>query len=602
VESGVDSVAEPRAGIRREYDRRLQARRARRDADLRREYALSNWRLLTAVVGIGVAWLSLRDHFLSAGWIALPAAAFLFLVVRHDRVIRERERLDRAVRFYECGLLRLDDQWAGSGVSGQRFAVSGHPYSIDLDIFGIGSLFELVCSARTVSGEECLAEWLCAPAAAETVRERQEAVAELSPELDLREEIALLGEDVRSQINPRALTDWGAEPPILTSSAQRLLITVLGACVLVCGVLWALGRGLEPLGIAAIAAQVGDGIVRRRVKRVVGAVDKPAKDLEALSELLARIERSNFSAGGLRALQERLRASGEAPSRRIAHLQSLVAYLDATRNGLVGPLAALVLWRSQCAFAIERWRQANGPMLGEWLRTVGEFEALCSLARFACERPESVVPEIVEEAALCARGLAHPLLPLASVVRNDVSLDAGRSLLVVSGSNMSGKSTLLRTVGVNVALALAGAPVCATSFRVGPLQVGASIRTQDSLAEGVSGFYAEIKRLRQIVDLATDCAPALFLLDEILHGTNSHDRRIGAEAVVRGLLARGAIGLVTTHDLALARIADEPGVPGANVHFEDHFADGRMTFDYLLRSGVVEKSNAIELMRSVGLV
>ena len=190
---------------------------------------------------------------------------------------------------------------------------------------------------------------------------------------------------------------------------------------------------------------------------------------------------------------------------------------------------------------------------------------------------------------------------LVRSVRADLLLADEPRVLIVSGSNMSGKSTLLRTLGVNTVLALSGAPVRARALRLTPLQVGASIRIQDSLQAGASRFYAEITRLRQIVDLTAGALPVLFLLDEILHGTNSHDRRIGAEGLVRGLINRGAIGLVTTHDLALARIADELSPRAANVHFEDHLEEGRMIFDYLLRPGVVQKSNALELMRSVGL-
>ena len=252
--------------------------------------------------------------------------------------------------------------------------------------------------------------------------------------------------------------------------------------------------------------------------------------------------------------------------------------------------------------AVEAWRAVSGPAVVHWLAAVGEFEALCALATYAYERAEHVLPEIGESGPLFeATALGHPLLPRAHCVGNDVRLAADAALLVVSGSNMSGKSTLLRTIGVNVVLAQAGAPVRARALRMSPLSIGTSMRIADSLQAGTSRFYAEIQRLRQIVDLAGGARPLLFLLDEILHGTNSHDRRFGAEAVVRGLLARGAIGLITTHDLALSTIVDTLAPRAANVHFEDHLENGRMTFDYRLRSGVVTKSNALELMRAVGL-
>ncbi|MGV3724549.1 MAG: MutS-related protein, partial [Actinomycetota bacterium] len=228
--------------------------------------------------------------------------------------------------------------------------------------------------------------------------------------------------------------------------------------------------------------------------------------------------------------------------------------------------------------------------------------ALSSLAGYAYEHPSDPFPEIADDGrTFSAEGLGHPLLPAAKCVRNDLRLDDDLRLIVISGSNMSGKSTLMRAVGVNTVLALAGAPVRAQSLRVSPLAIGASIRIQDSLQEGISHFYAEILRLRQVVELSRGALPLLFLLDEILHGTNSHDRLIGAEAVVRSLVANGAIGLVSTHDLALARIVDDPALRAINAHFEDQIVEGKMQFDYHLRPGVVQKSNALELMRSVGL-
>jgi DNA mismatch repair ATPase MutS len=234
------------------------------------------------------------------------------------------------------------------------------------------------------------------------------------------------------------------------------------------------------------------------------------------------------------------------------------------------------------------------------------MEALCSLASHAFEHPGDPFPEFSSEGALLeAEAIGHPLIEEGRVVRNHVRIGgdapAGPRVLVVSGSNMSGKSTLLRTLGVNAVLAQAGAPVRAGRLRISPLAVGASIRITDSLQGGVSRFYAEILRLRQILDATAHPLPVLFLIDEFLHGTNSHDRRIGAEALVRGMVERGAIGLITTHDLALADIAGALGERAANVHFEDHVEDGRILFDYVMRPGVVRKSNAIELMRSVGL-
>jgi DNA mismatch repair ATPase MutS len=319
--------------------------------------------------------------------------------------------------------------------------------------------------------------------------------------------------------------------------------------------------------------------------------------------LLRRLERERFTSPLLVDLRAALDVEGLPPSQQIARLNRLIDLLDARRNMIFSLLASVLLWPLQFAVAIERWRQSSGPAVPRWLNAVGELEALNSLAGYSYEHPDDPFPELVDGSP-CFDGeaLGHPLIPAARSVRTDLLLSNERErVLIVSGSNMSGKSTLLRTVGTNTVMALAGAPVRARALRLSALNVGASIRVQDSLQAGASRFYAEITRLRQIVGLTEGALPVLFLLDEILHGTNSHDRRIGAEGVVRGLLERGAVGLITTHDLALARIAESLAPRAANVHFEDHLEDGKMTFDYRLRPGTVQRSNALELMRSVGL-
>jgi hypothetical protein len=336
-----------------------------------------------------------------------------------------------------------------------------------------------------------------------------------------------------------------------------------------------------------------------RTREVAAGVERAEPALALLARLLSRIERESFAAPRLVQLRAEL---GDAAAREIERLRRFVALLDSARNQFFAPFAALLLWKTNVAFAIERWRHDSGQKIAGWIAAAGEIEALLSLASFAFEHPSFAMPEIVDGAP-CFEAVeaGHPLIPDDRRVTNDVSLGGELRLLVISGSNMSGKSTMLRTIGVNAILALAGAPVCVRSLRIAPMAVGASIRLHDSLQEGESRFYAEIVRIRQIVSMAEGGAPLLFLLDEILHGTNSHDRRIGAEAIVRGLVARGAIGCVSTHDLALASIADALAPRAANVHFEDHLEDGVMRFDYRMHPGVVQRSNALALMRTIGI-
>jgi len=265
-------------------------------------------------------------------------------------------------------------------------------------------------------------------------------------------------------------------------------------------------------------------------------------------------------------------------------------------------LGLWLLWTLHLCYFAEDWRAIWGPAIRRWLSAMGEMEALASLSGYCYEHPRSTFPEFVTASPFFeAEGLGHPLLAEDRLVSNDARLGADLRVLVVSGSNMSGKSTLLRTIGINAVLAQAGAPVCARRLLLSSMTVGASIRNQDSLQEGTSRFYAEISRLSRIMATASTHAPVLFLIDELLNGTNSHDRLIGAEAIVRGLVDRGAIGLITTHDLALTQIAAALGSRGANVHFQDYLENGQMRFDYRIRPGVVQHSNALELMRSVGL-
>jgi hypothetical protein len=532
-----------------------------------------------------------------------PVLLFVLLVVIHDRTIRARKRSERAATFYARGIARLEDRWIGGGEPGERFLNGEHLYAADLDVFGRGSLFELLCTARTRAGENTLAAWLCSPAAPEEVRARQGAVAELASRLDLREELALLGEEIEAGLAPEALTRWAVAPPPSLHLGLRAACAALGVAALTSLGAWLAGawNGLPFLGILVLEGALA-AAARRPTAMIARGVEKPCRDLALLAGVLARLESAHFQSEKLLSLRRTLDTGGVPPSRRVARLRLLVDLLDARRNQIFAPVAALVLWSTQLTRAIDAWRAVCGAAVPQWLATVGEIEALCALAGFAYEHPDYPFPKIVEGGARFeVEGLGHPLLPRQRCVRNDLRLGDELRVLVVSGSNMSGKSTLLRSVGTNALLALAGAPVCARRLHLSPLAVGASIRIQDSLEAGSSRFYAEITRIRHLVEQASQGRPLLFLLDEILAGTNSHDRRIGAEAVVRGFVERGAVGLVTTHDLALAQIADDLSPRAANVHFEDQLQEGRMCFDFQLRPGVVKKSNALALMRAVGL-
>jgi hypothetical protein len=600
------------------YTRLLEERRARTAAIERRHRLMGYGKLATVLCGGAVVWLALVERVFSIVWLLAPMAAFGALVVLHDRLLAERERARRAARFFENALARLEGRWAGRGDSGEEFLPATHLYATDLDLFGKGSLFELISTARTHIGQDTLARWLLAPADRATVRARQAAIEELRPRLDLREDLAVVAEEARTGVDPVSLAAWGEAPPLLARGSLRARIrlhTALGYLAAGAGIVLLFDQG----GVLALSETAGaglrDGLLailvanawflyrnHATVGAVAAAVEEAAHELGLLSEVLVRLEREGFESPLLAGLRASLDADGAPPSRRMARLNRLVEYLDSRDHVLVRVLEPFILWTAHVALKVEDWRRHSGPAVRRWLAAAGEIEALCSLASHAYEHPGDPFPELVEgPACLEAEGIGHPLIAEDRVVRNDARIGGPMRVLVVSGSNMSGKSTLLRTLGVNAVLALAGGTVRARRLRLTPLAVGASIRVTDSLQDGVSRFYAEIVRIRQILEQTGGAAPVLFLIDEFLNGTNSHDRRIGAEALVRGLVERGAIGLVTTHDLALAEIAETLGGRAANVHFEDRIEDGRILFDYVMRPGVVRKSNALELMRHVGL-
>jgi hypothetical protein len=585
------------------YRRRREARLTAAAQHERLADRIGQARIGVVLIAAVLGWLAFAAGRIAGYWVAAPAAAFFALAVWHQRVRFRKLRADRAARYYERGLERLADRWAGHGEPGSRYLDPDHPYAADIDIFGPGSLFERLNTARTRRGEDRLAAWLLAPAGPDEVTARQEAVRDLRPRLDLREDVAMLGGELPGGIDFEWLERWASAPPVLTDRRLRRFLPWLAALNVLSLASWPLfDLGSLPFAVSALVSAIVGLRLRARVQAVIAPVEKAEKALALLAGLLARLEREPFGSPRLVHLRTDLDAAGQPPSRRIRQLGTLVELLDSRRNQLFAPISPLLFWASQIAFAVEDWRRLSGTAVARWLTAVAEIEALGSLAAYSYENPADPFPELVPAGPVCSGvGLGHPLVPADRCVRNDVELGGPVRLLIVSGSNMSGKSTLLRTVGVNAVLALAGGPVRAERLRLSPVALGATLRVQDSLQAGRSRFFAEITRVRKLMDLAAGPVPLLFLLDELFAGTNSHDRRIGAEAVVRRLLDAGAVGLVTTHDLALTALAERLDGRAVNVHFADQFVNGEMTFDYRMRPGVVPHSNALALMRAVGL-
>jgi hypothetical protein len=557
-------------------------------------------RLAVAAVFLITAWFCFGRYAIPLPWLFIPAAAFVGLVLHHQRVGESRSRAQRAAAFYRAGLERMQDRWRGSGQTGQQFDVQHHIYAADLDLFGAGGLYELLCRARTRMGETTLAQWLLGPADLATIRKRHSGISDLRGRLDLREQLAVRGEPAAIALDPAMLVAWAKAPNQLDRAWIRWTAPMLAVLAVLAVAAWAIWGVRFPL----LAVLVGEFIVayflREPLHQAIAAVERAYEDLKGLSALLNRIEAERFDALPLRALALKLSSHSLSASTALSKLATIVNFVESRRNPILAPLLLLVMYPLLTALAAERWRAAHGHMIGAWLEALGEFEALLSLAGYAYEHPEDPFPEfVVDAASFQATELGHPLIPAAIRVCNDVTIAGRTRALLVSGSNMSGKSTLLRTVGINTVLAMAGAPVRAKRVQLTPLRIGASIRINDSLHEGSSRFYAEITRLRRLFEPAP--LPLLFLLDELLQGTNAADRLIGARGVIRALINQGAIGLISTHDLALTEIAGIESGALENVHFQDELRDGKLKFDFKLHAGIVTKGNGVELMRSIGL-
>jgi hypothetical protein len=535
-------------------------------------------------------------------WSSLPIPIAAASARRLQRQRKSKSQYWRLNRFYDRAIRRVKGDWKRSEAAGEIFNDPDHAYAQDLNIFGEGSLFQLLNIARTSIGQQGLANYLLkAPALEETLL-RQEAVRELRGRIDLREKIATLGEFEFTESTWSTFEDWLNSPAL--SFPRYLPITAAITSGLVAGLLLAGHATLIPWAVAAIligtlmAFHAGVGLVfRNRVNRLVEWVRPVFCETGVLREGLDLLAREQFQSVKLRRLADRVR-NGPAKIRKLERLLDAFGQRDKEWFYL---FSRLLLAGTQLCIAIEQWRAEHGQALKTWLEAWGEFEALSALAAYGFENPENTFPELtVDEICFEAQELGHPSLPRSFCVTNDVELRDACRFYVVSGSNMSGKSTLLRSIGTNAVLGFAGAPVRARAFRMSGLSIFASLSIVDSVQNGKSKFLAEVERLRMAIETAAS-KPVLFLVDEIFSGTNSRDRRMAAEAVVRTLIDRGAIGVVSTHDLALTEIANDYAMHGVNVHMGSRDGRDPLDFDYRLKPGVTNETNALAIARMAGV-
>jgi hypothetical protein len=544
------------------YQERLARFRSLSTDLLASDLRVSNIRLVAFLATLVVAGFAVARADVDGVWVLFPFALFAGLAVFHGRMRQNLKRAQSLSAHYQDRLDRIAGQSPRGGAPIPQGHSPDHLFAADLDLFGDHSIFARIDGTATETGKRTLANWLAQPATPAVILERQEAVRALIPRLDLRERAALTAAEAAAVLEETTFFTWIKNEGKAPARVLRIASWATSLMSVTTGIGWALGiTGLWPFGLSA-ALQLALALSQRsQVQDVLRAVDRVERELRAVASMLALLEESEFKDGPLGKLRNRLVEQGHSPAKEVKRLRLLVDLLQSASNQLFAPVAALVMWRTQVAWALLAWRARVGPQVAGWWSAVGEFEALLSLAAYAFERPEDVFPSPAAQDGpfFEAEELGHPLLE-GNGTRNSLALSGAHQLLLLSGSNMSGKSTLLRAAGVAVALAQCGAPVCARQLTFSPLVLGATLRVQDSLSDGASRFFAEIRRIQSIVNLARDGAPVFFLFDEMLGGTNSHDRRLGATAILKELVELGAIGICTTHDLALTRIVISPTI------------------------------------------
>ena len=592
------------------YDDRLAEIGAALAAIEARSARISTLRGLTFLAAAGLGGARIFRPVPALVWVLAGAfaAAFVALVVAHAVLVTRASALALRVSLLERGKKRVAGELRDLPDRGDRFAPLSHAYAGDLDVFGQTSLFQLVCAAETGAGEAVLARWLSEPASAEEIAARQEAVRELLEMPRFREDLmAAAAESGTKGRDAEPFLTWAEErgegPSRTLITAGRLLVPLtlaLGTSAYLASEQWA--RTGRALALIALAAQMFVLLaLRPSIEPVLSVASSREAPFGRYLAIFRLIESTKLSSPRLAALREVL-ASGRA-SASIGALDRIIGFAELRHSGIVGIFANIfLLWDVFVAARLLRWRAEHGQAVRRFIDAMAELEALASLGTFAGEHPSYAFPTVDGgDLRFLAEDLGHPLIPAARRVTNDVSIARPGTALMITGSNMSGKSTLLRAVGVNAVLALAGAPVCARGLSMAGCRVHSSMRIKDSLEEGVSHFYAELERLKAVVDAVAGGDRVLFLLDEVLHGTNSRERNLGARAVIRKLIDEGAIGAVSSHDLGLADLQTESGGAVTNVHFQELVADGKMVFDYKLKPGVVTSSNALRLMRLVGI-
>ncbi len=589
------------------YERRIKKYEARGRKQGNIIKRIVQMRLLTALTTIilGILLESHRESYLL--WISftLTLIGFFILVYQHHKIKRALQRTTFLKEINERHLGRLDGQWRQFTEVGEEFLEEDHPYSKDLDIFGQGSLFQWINSCHTVAGKRRLAQLFTEKTPPrKMVLERQKTIMELSSRRWWRQRLQLEGKLIQDEPKGDDLVQWATEKNHFYGRRgiqlliKALPITTILSWILTLGGVISMKAPVALLFVHFILLNINIANKNRNLALAYHFKNR----IKVYGKILQHFENSSFGSGHLQELKKRLRNEKSITALgQLAQLERLTDRIANRSNMAFFPINLITLWDYQCVVALEKWKQRSGAYIQDWLEVIGEVEALSSLATIPYDYPQWAIPEIMKEASIfSAKDLGHPLLT-NNQVSNDVSIDGHTQVLLITGSNMSGKSTLLRTVGINLVLAYSGAPICGKALQCSGMRIYSCMRVSDNLEKNISSFYAELIRIRQIVEAAKEQGQVLFLLDEIFKGTNSQDRHMGAKLLIKQLCQCNGLGLVSTHDLELAVLEQESSGTVKNYHFQESYQNNEIHFDYRLRPGVSTTRNALYLMKIAGV-
>lgn len=569
---------------------------------------ISNLRLAVFFAGVTAAVLLYLAgyYFLLAADIVVFLFLFGYLVVKHNRLLDRRKRSLLLIEINENAGKRLDGGWTAFPDDGADFADENHAYSGDLDIFGKGSLYQWVNTCKTYIGRQKLkSAFLERPRNVDEIYERQKAIDELAGKLKWRQRFMSEGLLISDKVeNPGALIAWCKEkyelfrkPPVILFLRILPLITVLTvfSVFLIPGISYYIPVSLLIVQFLILKLKSG------QCAKIFSTAEKYREDIKIYEKMLRSVENLKCSSGYLKALKSSMQDEDlHSASEQVKKLTGITDWISGRWNGFYLIFDIITLWDYQLLIALEKWKAKSGGRLNTWLEVIGELEALSSLAVIRFDHPGWVMPVVSQGCPVFqAEGLGHPLLS-ENRVCNTLRLEETARILLITGSNMSGKSTLLRTAGISLVLAYAGSPVCAKSFYCSMMDLYTCMRVSDNIEKSISSFYAELLRVKMVIEAVEAGKPVFFLLDELFKGTNSADRHTGARVLINKLSKANILGLVSTHDLELGELAESNGNIG-NYHFREYYEENRIHFDYILRPGISTTRNAIYLMKMAGI-